>query len=147
MSNSNDIIWAFQSSRVELGIGRLVAPELSEKFTQYVRVAMRREISRNGLKTVEGEKSKTAKEFKDTQKTDSKGSRYTTGHKEQWLLDKCGEWCRQLSATDQAFAGLQKAGMLGTEFCHIGNSALGNHLEWLKGQFLTQHAPAAAVQA
>lgn len=141
MSNNSEIIWAFQSSRVELGVSRLVLAEFSERFAKYVAVAMRREVSAFGCKTVVKPKGKdkTAKEFGPTQKTDTGGSRYTVGQKEQWLLDRCGEWCRQLAATDQAMASLQKAGMLATEFVPIAGSALANHLVHLRAQFLRQH--------
>ena len=139
--NSNEIVWSFQSSRVELGVSRLVPAEFGERFTKYVAVAMRREVSAFGCKTVVTPKGKdkTAKEFGPTQKTDMGGSRFTVGNKEQWLLDRCGEWCRQLAATDQAFSSLQKVGMLATEFTPIAGSAIANHLVHLRVQFLKQH--------
>lgn len=141
MNGNNEIVWSFQSSRVELGVSRLVPAEFSERFAKYVAVAMRREVSSFGCKTVVTPKGKdkTAKEFGPTQRTDTSGSRYTTGNKEQWLLDRCGEWCRQLAATDQALASLQKAGMLATEFVPIAGSALASHLVHLRAQFLRQH--------
>ena len=141
MNHNSEIVWSFQSSRVELGISRLVDSAYAERFAKYVAVAMRREISTHGCKTVVTPKGKdkNAKEFSPTQKTDMGGSRYTTGNKEQWLLDRCNEWCRQLSATDQAMASLQKSGMLATEFVPIAGSALAGHLVHLRAQFLRQH--------
>ena len=141
-NSSNDIIWAFQSSRVELGVSRMVPVEHGERFVKYVAVAMRREISTGGVKSLVTEKGKDkeAKAFKDTQKTDMGGSRYTVGTREQWLLDKCNEWCRQLSATDAAFATLQRSGMLATDFVPITGSAIASHLGYLAKQFLAQQA-------
>jgi hypothetical protein len=138
---NNEIVWSFQSSRVELGVSRIVPAEFGERFTRYVTVAMRREVNAFGCKTVVTPKGKdkTAKEFGPTQKTDMGGSRFTVGAKEQWLLDRCGEWCRQLAATDQAMASLQKAGMLATEFVPIAGSAISTHLAFLAKQFLAQH--------
>jgi len=141
-SNSGGINWTFKSVRVELGVGRMVKAELSAGFIQYVRVAMRRELTANGTKhvTTEG-RDVTAKEFAPTQKTGLRGDRYTTGEKEQWLLHDCALWARQLTATDEAFATLEKGGMLGAEFAPITGSALGTHLEFIKGKFLEKAAP------
>lgn len=142
-NNTNGINWAFKSTRVELGIGRLVRAELANGFTQYVRVAMRRELTANGSKQVTTDKGRevSAKEFAPTQKTGLRGDRYTTGEKEQWLLHCCALWARQLSATDEAFSSLEKAGMLGAEFTPIAGSALGTHLEFLKGKFMEKASP------
>lgn len=143
-NNNSGINWSFKSVRVELGIGRMVKAELSAGFAQYVRVAMRRELNANGAKQVTTDKGRevTAKEFTSSQKTGLRGDRYTTGEKEQWLLHCCALWARQLSATDEAFATLEKAGMLGAEFAPIAGSALGTHLEFLKGKFMEKAAPA-----
>jgi hypothetical protein len=146
MSNTNSnngINWSFKSTRVELGVGRLVRPELASGFVQYVKVAMRREFTTNGTKHVVTEQGRDviAKEFTPTQKTGLRGDRYTTGAKEQWLLHNCALWARQLSATDEAFATLEKGGMLAAEFTPIAGSALGTHLEFLKGKFLEKAAP------
>lgn len=143
-SNNSGINWSFKSTRVELGVGRLVKPELANGFTQYVRVAMRRELTVNGTKhvTTDNGRDVIAKEFTPTQKTGLRGDRYTTGEKEQWLLHCCALWARQLTATDEAFATLEKAGMLGAEFAPIAGSALGTHLEFLQGKFLEKAAPA-----
>jgi len=147
MNNSNSgINWSFKSTRVELGVGRLVKPELASGFVQYVRVAMRRELTTNGSKSVAKDNGRevVAKEFTPTQKTGLRGDRYTTGEKEQWLLHYCAIWARQLTATDEAFATLEKAGMLGAEFAPIAGSALGTHLEFLKGKFMEKAAPTPA---
>ncbi|HRH76872.1 MAG TPA: hypothetical protein PK129_05940 [Cellvibrionaceae bacterium] len=143
-NNTNGINWSFKSARVELGIGRLVKAELASGFVQYVRVAMRRELTANGSKQVTTDKGRdvVAKEFAPTQKTGLRGDRYTTGEKEQWLLHCCALWARQLSATDEAFATLEKGGMLGAEFAPIAGSALGTHLEFLQGKFMEKAAPA-----
>lgn len=137
---SNEIIWNGKSVRVQAGIQSVVGAEHGEAFYRYVSVAMRREISRNGTKSVTTAKGKevNAKDFKDTQKTDLGGDRYTTGHKEQWLLHCCGQWCRQLAATDEAFATLEKAGMLGSTFEPIKGSALDAHLVFLRDAFLME---------
>ena len=142
--NNGGINWTFKSVRVELGVGRMVKPELASGFVQYVRVAMRRELTTNGSKQVTTDKGRevSAKEFAPSQKTELRGDRYTTGEKEQWLLHCCALWARQLTATDEAFATLEKGGMLGAEFAPITGSALGTHLEFLKGKFLEKAAPA-----
>ena len=143
-SNSGGINWTFKSVRVELGVGRLVKLEFANGFVQYVRVAMRRELTANGTKHAKTDKGRdvTAKEFAPTQKTGLRGDRYTTGEKEQWLLHDCALWARQLSATDEAFSSLEKGGMLASEFSPITGSALGSHLEFLRGKFLEKAAPA-----
>jgi hypothetical protein len=122
----------------------MVKPELANGFTQYVRVAMRRELTTNGSKQVTTDKGRevSAKEFAPSQKTGLRGDRYTTGEKEQWLLHCCALWARQLTATDEAFATLEKGGMLGAEFAPITGSALGTHLEFLRGKFLEKASPA-----
>lgn len=140
---SNEIIWNGKSTRVQYGIQAVVGAEHGEDFYRYVSVAMRREISRNGTKSVVTAKGKevNAKEFGPTQRTGLSGDRYTTGHKEQWLLHCCGKWCRQLAATDEAFATLEKGGMLGSTFEPIAGSALACHLAFLKDAFLKERQP------
>ena len=83
--NNGGINWTFKSVRVELGVGRMVKPELASGFVQYVRVAMRRELTTNGSKQVTTDKGRevSAKEFAPSQKTELRGDRYTTGEKEQ----------------------------------------------------------------
>lgn len=140
---STEIIWQGKSVRVQAGIQGLVDMTLGADFYKYVSVAMRREITKNGAKTVVTAKGKevNAKEFGPTQRTGLSGDRYTTGHKEQWLLHCCGQWCRQLAATDEAFATLEKAGMLGSTFEPIPGSALACHLAFLKDAFLRERQP------
>lgn len=142
MSN-NEIIWQGKSVRVQSGIQALVDMTLGADFFRYVSVAMRREITKNGAKTVVTAKGKevNAKEFDPTQRTGLKGDRYTTGYKEQWLLHCCGQWCRQLAATDEAFATLEKGGMLGSTFEPIAGSALACHLAFLKDAFIRERQP------
>lgn len=137
---NHEIIWQGKSVRVQAGIQDMVPVEYGAKWHHYVTVAMRREISKNGTKAVVNSKGKeiVAKEFKDTQKTGLNGDRFTTGHKEQWLLHCCGQWCRQLAATDEAFATLEKAGMLASNFTPIKGSALAEHLAFLRDAFLRE---------
>lgn len=140
---SNEIIWRGKSARVQAGIQAVVDVTLGADFFRYVSVAMRREITKNGAKNVVTAKGKevNAREFGPTQKTGLSGDRYTTGNKEQWLLHCCGQWCRQLAATDEAFATLEKAGMLGSTFEPIAGSALAYHLAFLKDAFLRERQP------
>lgn len=136
---SNEIIWNGKSTRVQYGIQAVVGAEHGEGFFRYVSVAMRREISRNGVKSVKvNGREVNAKEFDPTQRAGLKGDRYTTGHKEQWLLHCCAMWSRQLAASDEAFATLEKGGMLASDFVPIKGSALAAHLAFLKDAFLKE---------
>jgi hypothetical protein len=140
--NTTEIQWTFKSARVQHGIQSCVDQALGEAFAKYVTVAMKREISRFGAKSaVVKERVVTAKMFTPTQKTGLKGDRLTTGEKEQWLLYYCAPWTRQLAATDEAFASLEKCGMLASEFAPIKGSALGSHLAFLRDNFLAERQP------
>lgn len=146
---SNEIIWNGKSTRVQYGIQAVAGAEHGEDFYRYVSVAMRREISRNGTKSVVTAKGKevNAKEFGPSQRTGLSGDRYTTGHKEQWLLHCCAMWSRQLAASDEAFATLEKAGMLASDFVPIKGSALAAHLAFLRDAFLKERQPEVKPEA
>jgi len=133
--------WQFKSARVQHGILTLGCALISmgegENFVKYVRIAVQREIEDKGAKHLvfDSGKTRTAKEYDRTQKADLKGAKLVNGQKEELLLGACRLEVRQLIACDEAFAQLEKAGMLATEFNPIRECAFNKWLGYLASQF------------
>jgi len=133
--------WQFKSMRVQHGIalvGSLLCGEgEADNFAKYVRIAVQREIDDKGAKHLvfDSGKTRTAKEYDRTQKADLKGAKLVNGQKEELLLGACRLEVRQLIACDEAFAQLEKAGMLATDFNPIRECAFNKWLGYLASQF------------
>jgi hypothetical protein len=153
-NNAITVQWQFKSMRVQHGILTLGCALISmgegENFTKYVRIAVQREIEDKGAKQIVSESGKVriAKEYDRTQKSDLKGAKLVNGQKEELLLGACRLEVRQLIACDEAFAQLEKAGMLATEFSPLTDCALTKWLGYLASQFKAtrQQQPAKPVE-
>lgn len=145
-NNTITVQWQFKSVRVQHGIAlagiALCGSGEADNFTKYVRIAVQREVDDKGAKHLvfDSGKTRTAKEYDRTQKADLKGAKLVNGQKEELLLGACRLEVRQLIACDEAFAQLEKAGMLASEFQPIAECALTKWLGFLASQFKATRA-------
>ncbi len=140
-NNTLTVQWQFKSVRVQHGIAStgvtLCGSGEADNFAKYVRIAVQREVDDKGAKHLvfDSGKTRTAKEYDRTQKADLKGAKLVNGQKEELLLSACRLEVRQLIACDEAFAQLEKAGMLASEFSVLTDCALAKWLGFLASQF------------